>query len=196
MIITEIRKRRGTLYLLVLDGEPAMTVDARTFDESPYRPGGVIDDGQLRELLEQSARRRAREKALYLLSLRDHSRAELEDKLRRGEGRELRLRKRYPLRRTVQELTARGGDREIALQAAGEPETDDAALALELLRKKYYNRLQTEEDRRRVRAALARRGFGGGDIRRAMEAFGEENGGWTDGPPEENEMGEITEEWP
>ena len=87
-------------------------------------------------------------------------------------------------------------DREIALQAAGEPETDDAALALELLRKKYYNRLQTEEDRRRVRAALARRGFGGGDIRRAMEAFGEENGGWTDGPPEENEMGEITEEWP
>ena len=88
MIITEIRKRRGTLYLLVLDGEPAMTVDARTFDESPYRPGGAIDDGQLRELLEQSARRRAREKALYLLSLRDHSRAELEDKLRRGEGRE------------------------------------------------------------------------------------------------------------
>lgn len=56
MIITEIRKRRGTLYLLVLDGEPAMTVDARTFDESPYRPGGAIDDGQLRELLEQSAR--------------------------------------------------------------------------------------------------------------------------------------------
>ena len=223
MIITEIRKRRGTLYLLVLDGEPAMTVDARTFDESPYRPGGAIDDGQLRELLEQSARRRAREKALYLLSLRDHSRAELEDKLRRGEGREaaaetaarmeelglvndeayayrlareLRLRTRYPLRRTVQELTARGVDREIALQAAGEPETDDAALALELLRKKYYNRLQTEEDRRRVRAALARRGFGGGDIRRAMEAFGEENGGWTDGPPEENEMGEITEEGP
>ena len=212
MIITEIRKRRGTLYLLVLDGEPAMTVDARTFDESPYRPGGAIDDGQLRELLEQSARRRAREKALYLLSLRDHSRAELEDKLRRGEGREaaaetaarmeelglvndeayayrlareLRLRKRYPLRRTVQELTARVVDREIALQAAGEPETDDAALSLELLRKKYYNRLQTEEDRRRVRAALARRGFGGGDIRRAMEAFGEEN-----------EMGEITEEWP
>ena len=85
----------------------------------------------------------------------------------------------------MQELTARGVDREIALQAAGEPETDDAALALELLRKKYYNRLQTEEDRRRVRAALARRGFGGGDIRRAMEAFGEEN-----------EMGEITEEWP
>ena len=51
-------------------------------------------------------------------------------------------------------------------------------------------------DRINGRGVTARRGFGGGDIRRAMEAFGEENGGWTDGPPEENEMGEITEEWP
>ena len=223
MIITETRKRRGKLYLLVLDGEPAMTVDARTFDESPFRVGSVITDDQLRELLDQAARRRTREKALYLLSMRDHSRAELEEKLRREGDREaaaetaermeelglvndeayayrlaeeLRRRKLYPLRRTEQELTARGVDRELARRAAEDLDIKDADLALELLRKKYYNRLQTEEDRRKTQAALARRGFGGGDIRRAMDAFREEMGGWADNGGMEPEIGEITEAWP
>lgn len=54
--------------------------------ESPYRAGGVIDDDQLRELLDRSEKNRAREKALYLLSMRDHSRGELERKLRRTAG--------------------------------------------------------------------------------------------------------------
>ena len=54
MFITEVRPRRGRQVLLVLDGEPAVTVDSRTFDESPYRAGGVIDDDQLRELLDRS----------------------------------------------------------------------------------------------------------------------------------------------
>ena len=49
MIITDVRKRRGRLYQLYLDGEPAVTVDAAAFDESPYRMGGRIDDDQLRE---------------------------------------------------------------------------------------------------------------------------------------------------
>ena len=86
MIITDVRKRRGRLYQLYLDGEPAVTVDAAAFDESPYRMGGRIDDDQLRELLEAGSRRRAREKALYLLSMRDHSRGELEQKLRQTAG--------------------------------------------------------------------------------------------------------------
>lgn len=86
MFITEVRPRRGRQVLLVLDGEPAVTVDSRTFDESPYRAGGVIDDDQLRELLDRSEKNRAREKALYLLSMRDHSRGELERKLRRTAG--------------------------------------------------------------------------------------------------------------
>ena len=74
MTITEIRKRRGRLYLLVLDGEPAMTVDIRTFEESPYRVGSSLSEEELRALLDESGRRRAEEKAVYLLSRGDHSR--------------------------------------------------------------------------------------------------------------------------
>ena len=46
---------------------------------------------------------------------------------------------------------------------------DDLQQALALLEKKYYNKLNTPEDRRRVIAALARRGFSYGAIRAAME---------------------------
>ena len=194
MIITDVRKRRGRLYQLYLDGEPAVTVDAAAFDESPYRMGGRIDDDQLRELLEAGSRRRAREKALYLLSMRDHSRGELEQKLRQTAGaqaaeetaarmdeayarrlaRDLLARKHYPRRRLAQELTGKGIDHALAEEAAAEAmeeaETDDGQQALELLRKKYYNRLYDENARRKTAAALARYGFGGDAVRRAMEA--------------------------
>lgn len=195
MIITELRKRRGRLYLLVLDGEPAMTVDVRTFEESPYRVGSSLSDEELKALLDESARRRAREKAVYLLSRSDHSRRGLEEKLCREAGaevaeqtaqrmeelgyinderyahrlaRDLTERKLYPRRRVVQELCARGISRELAMLAVEETEKEDLDKALELLDKKQYNRLHDENGRRKAEAALARYGFDGGTIRCAL----------------------------
>ena len=133
--------------------------------------------------------------------MRDHSRGELEQKLRQTAGaqaaeetaarmeelglvddeayarrlaRDLLARKHYPRRRLAQELTGKGIDRALAEEAAAEAmeeaETDDGQQALELLRKKYYNRLYDENARRKTAAALARYGFGGDAVRRAMEA--------------------------
>lgn len=201
MRITDVQKRRGKLYLLFLDGEEAMTVDALTFDESPYRMGGTITDEELHALLEDSRRRRAKEKAFYLLSLRDYGRAELEKKLRDEAGEEAaaeaagrmeelgllddrryaaRLagdcvgRRCFPRRRAVQELTGRGIDRDLAEDAVDEAleaaEKDDRLLALELLRKKYYNKLYDENARRKTMAALARYGFSYDAARFAVEA--------------------------
>ncbi len=211
MTITEIRKRRGRLYLLVLDGEPAMTVDIRTFEESPYRVGSSLSEEELRALLDESGRRRAEEKAVYLLSRGDHSRRGLEEKLRRSSGREaaaqaaqrmeelgyvnderyaLRLardlteRKLYPRRRAVQELCARGVDRELAVRAVKETEKEDLDKALELIVKKQYNRLHDEDGRRKAGAALARYGFDGGTIRRALAQCGADDtqeDGWDAG---------------
>ncbi|HIZ19861.1 MAG TPA: RecX family transcriptional regulator [Firmicutes bacterium] len=211
MTITEIRKRRGRLYLLVLDGEPAMTVDIRTFEESPYRVGSSLSEEELRALLDESGRRRAEEKAVYLLSRGDHSRRGLEEKLRRSSGREaaaqaaqrmeelgyvnderyaLRLardlteRKLYPRRRAVQELCARGVDRELAVRAVDETEKEDLDKALELIVKKQYNRLHDEDGRRKAGAALARYGFDGGTIRRALAQCGADDtqeDGWDAG---------------
>ena len=197
MTITELRKRRGRLYLLVIDGEPAMTVDVRTFEESPYKVGSSLSDEELKSLLDESERRRAKEKALYLLSLRDYSRVELERKLQQEAGtqtaaetaarmeelgllndeayagrlaRDLIRRRHYPKRRACQELCARGLDRETAQSAVEEVDSDDVQQALALIHKKYYNKLG-DESRQKTMAALARFGFSSDVIRRAIEEF-------------------------
>lgn len=209
MIITEARRRRQSLYLLVLDGEEGPTVDAGAFDESPYRVGGAITPEELEALLADSAYRRAHSRALYLLGLRDYGCRELERKLAltappetaaavvarlrevgllddetyaRRAARGMSEYKGWPRRRVLQELQRRGVARETAAAAVEELDGSDFQQALALIRKKYYNKLSDRQERQRVMAALARRGFSYGAIRQAMEACG---GGDDDLPPEE-----------
>ena len=199
MRITEAAVRRRRLYLLRLDNDAEHTVDRQTFDESPYRVGAEITEEQLETLLAQSQYNRARERALYLLGLRDYACGELEKKLYTEATPEVaasvvdRLRevgllddaryavrlarhlseyKQYPRRRIEQELRHRGIDPATVSDAVAALEGEDFEQALALLRKKYYNKLNTPEDRRRVTAALARRGFSYGSIRSAMDALG------------------------
>lgn len=210
MRIVEVAVRRRRLYLLRLEDGTEQTVDRQTFDESPYRTGSEITDQQLDTLLATSQYNRARERALYLLGLRDYACGELEQKLLTEAPREIaaavvtRLQevgllddsryaarmarhmaefKQYPRRRIQQELCRRGVDALTAREAVDALDGEDFQQALALLEKKYYNKLNTPEDRRRTTAALARRGFTYGAIRRAMEALGT--------PDDE----ENTEEW-
>lgn len=198
MIITEARRRRRSLYLLVLDGQEGPTVDVRTFDESAYRVGGGITEEQLSSLLETSEYNRARDRALYLLALRDYACKELEKKLLTEACPEVAARvvarlaevglldderyaerlaqslsrsKQYPKRRVAQELTRRGVDRETASLAAGEIACEDFEQALALIEKKYYNKMTDRDSRQKVMASLARRGFSYESIRRAMAVY-------------------------
>ena len=201
MRIDDVQRRRGSLVQLVLDGEPAALIDRKTFEESPYEVGSSLSEEQWVALKKESKTRRAWDKALYLLSLRDYARAQLQRKLEREAGSELaretverleragllndgayarRLardmveRRQFSRRRTLQELTARGLDRETAEEAVEELEPDDAEQALELLRKKRYNELSDPDTRRRAASALARAGFGWDAVRCAMERRREE----------------------
>ena len=198
MKITEVSRRRRQLYLLTIEGGEDVQVDVRTFDESPYREGADITEEQLNALLAASQYNRARERALYLLGLRDYACKELEQKLYTEATPEIaaavveRLRevglldderyaarlarslsegKHYPRRRIEQELRRRGVDLLTAQTAAEELDGEDFEQALALLERKYYNKLNDPDDRRRVTAALARRGFSYGAIRRAMDAL-------------------------
>lgn len=141
MIIQSIERQRGRQVLLTLDDGQKLLLDRQTVEESPYREGGELDEEQLAALAAASQWRRAREYALYLLSLRDYCEAELRRKLRdKGYGdvaeeiaarvtelgllndevyarrlaRDCRLRKLYSRRHTVQELRVRGVPRDIA----------------------------------------------------------------------------------
>ena len=198
MKITEVSRLRRSLYRLDFDGGDAIDVDVRTFDESPYKEGCDITAEQLNTLLAASRYSRARERALYLLGLRDYACKELEQKLyteadpdtaaavvaRLCEvglvdderyaarlARSLSETKHYPRRRIEQELRRRGVSPALAQEAVSDLEGEDFRQALALLEKKYYNKLNDPDSRRRVTAALARRGFSYGAIRRAFEAL-------------------------
>lgn len=198
MKITEVSRLRRSLYRLDFDGGDSIDVDVRTFDESPYKEGSDITAEQLNTLLAASRYSRARERALYLLGLRDYSCKELEQKLyteadpdiaaavvaRLCEvglldderyaarlARSLSETKHYPRRRIEQELRRRGVSPVLAQEAVSDLEGEDFRQALALLEKKYYNKLNDPDSRRRVTAALARRGFSYGAIRRAFDAL-------------------------
>lgn len=198
MKIIEVSRRRRQLYLLTFEGGDPIEVDVRTFDESPYKEGCDITEEQLNTLLATSQYNRARERALYLLGLRDYACKELEQKLYTEAPPEIaaavveRLRqvgllddrryaarlarslsegKHYPRRRIEQELRRRGIDPLTAQSAAEEVDGEDYEQALALLKKKYYNKLNDPDSRRRVTAALARRGFSYGAIRRAFDTL-------------------------
>lgn len=199
MKILETAIRRRRLYLVRLDDGTEQTVDRQTLDESPYRVGEEITPEQWERLLESSQYNRARERALYLLGLRDYACRELEQKLLTEASPEIAAQvvarlaevgllddaryaarmaryfsefKQYPHRRIVQELCRRGVSAAIAQEAVAEIDGTDFQQVLALLEKKYYNKMNTLDERRRVEAALARRGFGYTAIRRGMEAFG------------------------
>ncbi len=198
MRITEMKRLRRSLYQLYLDGAEGPQVDVKTADAAGCRVGGELTAEALERLLESSQYNRVRDKALYLLGLRDYGQAELTRKLsletstavatavtaRLAEvgllddrryamamARSLSEYKLYPRRRIVQDLQCRGIARELAEEAAASIENDDFQQALALLEKKYYNKMNTPEERRHTMAALARRGFPYGAVRQAMEAF-------------------------
>lgn len=208
MKIVEAAVRRRRLYLLRLEDGQEQTVDRQTFDESPYGVGADITPEQWDALLEQSQYNRARERALYLLGLRDYACHKLQQKLlteatpeiaaavvdrlvevgllddaayARRLARHLTEYKQYPRRRVEQELRRKGLAPDHIRDAVDSLDGEDFRLALALLEKKYYNKINDPQGRQRVTAALARRGFSYGAIRRAMEEFGfqnEENEPW------------------
>ena len=198
MEITALEPRRHRLVQLFLDGEPAVKLDEET--AASLRPGQQLSDEELHELIARSDAVRAKEKALYLLEHRPHSKRELKDKLARTVGREAagqaagrmeelgliddadyahRLaeelaRKGFAAPRIRQELLRRGIDRELA---AGEAERAAAApedALHSLIERRFARQLGEEKGRRRAVAALQRMGYRWEEIRSALRAFGGE----------------------
>lgn len=200
MEITAIEPRRHRLSQLYLDGEAAVRVDTETLIKTGWKPGMEITDEELHALLEASEERRAREKALYLLEYRSHSKKELADKISRTTSREaaeaavekmeelglmndesyarqlassLLERKGYGVRRARQELLHKGIDRELVEEILLETAPDPEEKLREIVERKYQRQLQDEKGYRRTVAALQRLGYGWEDIKSVLEEFRE-----------------------
>lgn len=198
MELTAAEPRRKHLTQLYLDGEPGPKIDTEVFLLSRLKPGGELGEEELRALVEESDARRAREKALYLLEHRSHSKRELTEKVARtaasreaaqaaadrleelgllndrtfaeSYARELIQRKRYGLRRVRQELARKGIPRDMAEEVlAPYGEEDSAGENIRLvLSKRYALWREDEKVRRRAVAALQRLGYSYEQVREVM----------------------------
>ena len=195
-MITAIAPRRKSLKALYLDGEYAVDIDKEVLLLSGFREGMQINDEQFHDLIIASNERRAREKALYLLSHRDHTQKELIEKIRkttdeqaaekaaermkelgliddeafaRRYAKELLFRKKFSRSRTEYELTKKGIDRDLIAELLEEFEPDPKEQILELVWQKYLHMIKDEKGKKRTVMALQRLGYRWEDIRSALK---------------------------
>ncbi|HCA05483.1 MAG TPA: regulatory protein RecX [Ruminococcaceae bacterium] len=199
MRITAIKPRRKSLSAIYIDGEFAVNLDTKTLLENRVDVGLELDDEKLHRLIKLSDESRAKEKALWLISYRSHSKKELTDKIRRTVSAEaaekaaermeelglvndedfarrcadkLIFTKKMSKRAAKAELARKGIDRELSERVLDEIDVDYREQITEFLLKKYKN-LGDEKVKRRAFAALQRLGYGSDDIRRAMRSLEE-----------------------
>ena len=151
---------------------------------------------------ENAEYRRARKRAMYLLGSRPYSISALREKLLNNYSEETADRviedmtrygflddeeyakrlagsvingKKYGLHRAKAEMRRKGVPDELIEQALSEYSREDLTDNLtELVRKKYPDRISDRDERQKVIAALARRGYGFGEIKAAIMAVLEE----------------------
>ena len=189
------KTKQGRFALFDENDEFLFSVDDETLVKNRLKEGAVLDAASLSALKEQSDLRKAKDKALSLLSLRDHASGELYEKLcqkfdehtaaaavaemRRldllDDERFARHRAKYlagqnrSAREIRRKLLEKGIDRETADAAIAELDTDETEACRAVLEKSYLRKLESGR-RDLVIAALARRGFSYGVIKAAIES--------------------------
>lgn len=198
MTITEIKPARKALSIIYIDGEYAMKLDTATLQENCIKVGTVLDDEELKELIEKSDCKRAKEKALQLLSGKDYSKRELTDKIKKYSSAEtaeevcermeelglvndesyarryahdLLYIKKMSKKGARYKLMEKGIERDLCDDILDEFEVDPVEQIAEIIERKYADKLDDDKGRRRAVAALQRLGYGWSDIKSALAEF-------------------------
>lgn len=202
MKITDIANSKGTRYTVYVDGEYWYNVDYEILLVHHLRIGLEVDEDFLDEVKRACERRKARERAYYLLGYRDHSKMELYNKLRESVSDEVALEvvtmveeqglvndpvyagklaryylgvKRWGRRRAEQEMRRRELDRNDIETALDECDVDPIEQLKAIIDRKYSHRLDDFKERQKVSAALMRLGFGFSEINTAVREYCEEH---------------------
>ena len=200
MLITAVEPRKKGLSALYIDGEFAMKLDTEVLLAHRFDVGREIDDDDLHACLQESEMKRCKDKAMWLISFRDHSRRELFDKLRRDYDDEIceaavsrmeelgliddeRYAKRYSAdlvnikhlseRGVRQKLREKGIDRDLIDEIVEGLFIDEEEQIRAVIEKKYARVLQDEKGRRRAVNTLTRMGFSYADIKSVMSEYTE-----------------------
>lgn len=194
-VLTFKLSSKGKVHISV-DGEYKMTVDKDFPLLLKYYENNKIGDEELAELEAAVNSRRAFNKAVDLLSRRDHSEGELVEKLKqrdidesaalsaveklkdygylddrrfaKGYAAELQRLKGFGKRRIIQELYRKKVSRDIIDEVLEEMEFSDEEL-VEIIKRKYLRYLVDEKGVKKTVNALIRRGYSYGEIKSALE---------------------------
>ncbi len=199
MKITSITKKNGTRWQIEVDDEYWAILDAEIIVNQHLKVGVELTEERMAEILRAADFRRARERALYLLDYRDHSRGEIVEKLSRNVDRVIAeevadklcelgliddgtyakklarhflLTKKYGARRAEFEMRRKGIDGRLAAEAVAEVEPDEDLLE-ELALKKYGRYLEDDPDgkgRDKAIRGLMRLGHGYYEAEAAVDA--------------------------
>ncbi len=206
MLITAIEKLKGTTYALYVDGEKAFNIDLETVMSEHLKVGLDISCDRLSEINNAVLTRKARERALYLLSYRDHSRKQLFDKLKRTSSDTIadvicdkmeeigllndevyankiahhlfEVKKQSEIKVRF-ELKKAGISEHLIEQAISENYVDARDTITVIIAKKYKNKLDNPDNIRKTLASLMRQGFSYDDVKSAVNRY-IQNGGIDD----------------
>ncbi|MGN0528244.1 MAG: regulatory protein RecX [Eubacterium sp.] len=194
MIISHQNGRGKKIHILI-DDEYQITTDVDFWSQNYINDGTDITEEQWQELVDAINYRKAVNKCYDLLSRRDHSVKELRQKLLRTVDpdnadkaiekmldlgylddekyartlfRHLYDNKRMSLNFIKREMYMKGIDPFIIEDVLCENEVDNVANIVELINSKYAGKLQAEDGKQKVMAALARKGFSYSDIKSAF----------------------------
>ena len=199
--ITELSLYKGDTYKLELEGGTTFFLNCALVADYDRYEGGEMDSELLEKLQRADNMRKAKKRALYLLGSRMYCYGELYKKLLPTYGEEasraaadamqeygyiddedyarklaerLIRGKRYGMGKTRWEMQRRGLDKNLIEDVLTEYSEDDIdEEIMHLLQTKYSEKLDDPDDRRRTMAALARRGYGWGEVKRCMERCAE-----------------------
>ena len=197
MVITDVAKRRKSLFQIMVDDEPVL-IDKETFLLSRFKLGSSITAEELEELKMNSENHRAKQKALWLLSRRDYSKTELVSKLSKETSKEAALKaaermeevgviddirfakkyaadlfniKRMSAKMVLYELCQKAIDKETAIDIIEELAIDEDESLADTIERKFMNNLNTEKELRRVFAFFTRKGYSYDQIKTALNKY-------------------------
>lgn len=203
MLITSLAVFKGDIWEIELDGARKEYINGFVVERFGLKKGTEIAEEQLEELLGADTLRKAKKRALYLLGERAYCAGELQKKLEKTYGADIAEKaveyisglgyiddedyakkyaeylisgKRHGLSRARREMIMKGLPREIVdnvLADFSREQLDEELLFV--IRKKYSDKIGDSDNRRRTIAALARRGYDFGSIKRCIEIVANEN---------------------
>lgn len=205
MQIISVSHYKGKAYCIETDSNEKYYLHADIVSQYAIATGITLSDEKFAEIMSASYKRRAFERALYLLDYRDYSYIEIVEKLEKNYPESVCIEtadrlaqlnlindrryaenlaekycrvKKYGIFRARQELMRHGISRNLADEILENYQEDVSERIYAVIEKKYARQLIENPDRKtiaKVTNALVRLGYGYDDIKKAVKDFTDEN---------------------